>query len=450
MFDIKKPSLTKDEIAELLRTTPEALAVFEKEYAKSALEYNKTSHNLFDFTKKDIVEKKAGTRDMEDLQRLIERITDELVASTPGQKLLETDKEYVTKEEINAFPEEIRPQLSASLYKVDCDPESSSAVLYMYKKFLETGNRMFYYQFRQGLDILDLDPILYAILGMNPNSMGYWFPALKQAVDGQDFFKVPETKIIEVPMPILQLTRIGLENLTSATKQIVNGYCMKVFDLDVTKTYFVKTGTYSSKFNFRNAKVEGEQEVRELGEYLLYLSSQAVEMASPLSSPSIYGVSTCREWCVREYIEDTENNPAIYNGMPLHTEYRVFCDFDTDEILGISPYWRSDVMLERFGGKQSNPYSPHNKHDYIIYKMHEPVLYKRYEENKDKVTEHLLEMLLGIPLHGQWSVDVMQNGNDFYIIDMATAETSALKDCVPEGKLVKQEEKWLPVIEGKK
>ncbi|MBR0283080.1 MAG: RICIN domain-containing protein, partial [Oscillibacter sp.] len=31
--------------------------------------------------------------------------------------------------------------------------------------------------------------------------------------------------------------------------------------------------------------------------------------------------------------EDKENNPCIYKGMPLHTEYRVFVDFDTDEVL---------------------------------------------------------------------------------------------------------------------
>lgn len=29
----------------------------------------------------------------------------------------------------------------------------------------------------------------------------------------------------------------------------------------------------------------------------------------------------------------------------------------------------------------------------------------------------------------------MQNGDDFYIIDMALAGNSALHDCIPEGKL---------------
>jgi hypothetical protein len=233
--------------------------------------------------------------------------------------------------------------------------------------------------------------------------------------------------------------------LTPATIKIIDDYCMRVFDLDVNKKYFVKTGTYSSKFNFRNAKVEGEKEVRELGEYLLFLSYQAVEMAGPLTQPSIYGVSTTNEWVVREYIDDVENNPCIYNGMPLHTEYRFFVDFDTDEILGVSPYWRPDVMLKRFS-QDANPYSPHDKHDYVIYKMHEPVLMKRYIDNVNIVFEHMSKLIKDIELSGQWSIDVMQNGNDFYIIDMATACTSALSDCVPKGLIKKYEERWLPEI----
>ena len=38
----------------------------------------------------------------------------------------------------------------------------------------------------------------------------------------------------------------------------------------------------------------------------------------------------------------------------------------------------------------------------------------------------------------------MQNGEDFFIIDMALAENSALNECVPKGLLKKAEENWLP------
>ena len=42
-----------------------------------------------------------------------------------------------------------------------------------------------------------------------------------------------------------------------------------------------------------------------------------------------------------------------------------------------------------------------------------------------------------------------QNGNDFYLIDMALAENSALNDCVPADKLKTVEENWMPVLPNK-
>ena len=42
------------------------------------------------------------------------------------------------------------------------------------------------------------------------------------------------------------------------------------------------------------------------------------------------------------------------------------------------------------------------------------------------------------------SVDVMRNGNDYYIIDMALAEHSALNDCVPKNLLRAYPQQWLP------
>lgn len=56
----------------------------------------------------------------------------------------------------------------------------------------------------------------------------------------------------------------------------------------------------------------------------------------------------------------------------------------------------------------------------------------------DKLASHvqrLLEAAAFAGLPDQRPLDVMQNGDDFYIIDMALAETSALKDCVPDGLL---------------
>lgn len=103
-------------------------------------------------------------------------------------------------------------------------------------------------------------------------------------------------------------------------------------------------------------------------------------------------------------------------------------------------------MKQRFG-HEDDADSPHQIHDYIVYKSHEDILMSRYEANKQKVLDHVREILPGLDLHGQWSIDVMQNGDKFWVIDMALAENSAFyKDCVPEELRAPQEEDWIPAI----
>ena len=96
--------------------------------------------------------------------------------------------------------------------------------------------------------------------------------------------------------------------------------------LDPNESYFLKTGTYSSKYDYRNAHVDDPHEVAQIGEYLLYIQSQAVDMAGPLNEPAMYGVSTTNEFVVREYIPDRLGLPTIYMGLPLRCEYRCFID----------------------------------------------------------------------------------------------------------------------------
>ena len=224
-------------------------------------------------------------------------------------------------------------------------------------------------------------------------------------------------------------------------------YCYKVFGLQPDRDYFIKTGTYSSKFDFRNAHVTGEKEIKELEEYLLFIHWQALQMArfdlAGRNQPSIYGVSTTTEWVVRDFIKDVEDNLTIYHGLPLHTEYRAFVDFDTNEVLGIHPYWDAKVVKHHF--EQTMDSDPDAFHDHITYTVNEAKLTERYEANKDRVVEHLRAILPDIDLHGQWSVDVMQNEDDFWLIDMATAERSAYYDeVVPPALRRPMEESWLP------
>lgn len=448
MLEILSASkVDKKKIAEFLKTTPAALDEFEKSYQIASMKEAEESDNFFDINSRQAVSKltQRPSETSQKVEQLTQRIVNELLAKTDNKYLTDGNTRAVTMEDIESVPKELQPQVAGNLIKVDIDKPSYLLAFDLLRKYKKTGDMNAYHLFRQGLDILDLDPILYEAIGMNPNSIGCWFPALKNAVDNQDFFKVPETKIIKVPLSILQLTRCDFMELTPTTIDIVNRWAYKAFELDENKTYFIKTGTYSSKYDFRNAKVTTPKEVRELGSYLLFIHYQALQMASPLSNPCIYGVSTTNEWCVREFIEDKENNPCIYHGMPLHTEYRVFIDCDTDEILGISPYWKPDVMEKRFS-EFSDADTADKKHDYVIYKMHKKTLMRRYKENKDMLIDKVKELLPNINLKGQWSLDIMQNGNDFWLIDMAIADTSAFKECIPANKLKKSQENWIPEL----
>lgn len=461
----QSPALSKDTIAKLLKVKPEALARFEEAYKTYTM--NEEPNGFFQQNSRQAAEQNhiidlSAEPVSADTTELQKRIVAELLSQTSAYvfdgnlttvhnfKALPAGTEPVTLAEVNALPPALQPQLAGNLMKRDIGEDSGPMLLYQYKEYLENPNssrgRLAYNMFRQGLDILDLDALTYEIIGTNPNSMGHWLPRLVEACKGKPFFKIPATTVVKVPLTLLQLTRQEYSALTPTTISILDAWAHEAFGLDDSKEYFIKTGTYSSKFDFRNAHVKGAKEVRELGEYLLYIHFQALQMASPLSTPCIYGASTTNEWVVREWIEDKENNPCIYKGLPLRTEYRIFVDCDQKTVIGCTPYWEPETMKRRFG-HESDANSPHQIHDYIIYKAHEETLMRRYHENIGRLIDKVKDLLPDLRLHGQWSLDIMQNGDDFWLIDMALAETSAFyRECVPRTSRMPTPEDWLPKL----
>lgn len=439
-------------IALLLKDNPDRQREFENLYTQ--FEIDTENLNLFQQNAAKVIDKSDKFVSLsKSTENLVEQLVEELVSqtviwdSTQGEVLPpSTPVRYLADAKALLSLQEQGVQFSGYLCKTDIPESSSKALLSQYNSYVKTGNKLFYDLFRQGLDILDLDHFVYELLNHDPNTMSNWLFAIKEGVDQTNFFKIPRTRIIKVPLALLQSTRVyDFRELSPLSLEVINRFACRVFDLDLEKDYFIKTGTFSSKFDFRNAKVTKGQEVSELGSYLWYIQSQANQMASPLNNKVIYGVSSNNEWVVREFIEDKEDNPTIYNGLPLHTEYRVFVDFDTEEIIGISPYWHLEVMKEHFLDLGSLN-DVQKQHDYINYSNHEETLMKRYEENKDLVVSEISKLLKDCRLKGQWSIDVMQNGSDFWLIDMARASESALSECVPKEKL---KQAPLPfVIEG--
>lgn len=430
-----------DTLALLIKNNSVRQSAFESAYEE--VESKLETHNLVQQNAQKQIEKSDKLVDLtSETEEVVTKIVDELVSQTViwdselGDVLaLPTPIQHYGKEVAPNLEKQLGVQFTGYLAKQDVPEPSGKTLLSLYKRYIETGNMHLYHTFRQGLDILDIDEVLYRLLHLDPNAMSNWLLPIKQVVDKTRFFKIPKTRIIKVPLTLLQSTRVyEFQDLNPLSLEIINQYAQKVFDLDLDKDYFIKTGTFSSKFDFRNAKVTKGQEVSELGSYLWFIQHQASQFASPLNNRVVYGVSSNNDWVVREFIDDVENNPTIYNGLPLHTEYRVFVDFDTEEIIGISPYWEPSVMKEHFLDLGSLN-DVQKQHDYINYINHEETLMKRYEENKDLVVSEVSKLLKDCKLKGQWSIDIMQNGSDFWLIDMTRALESALSECVPKEKL---------------
>ena len=430
-----KNEMTVEKAVKIFKNNKEKFEEFEEFYKKNVL--TEIPKNYFEINSRQATDKvsTAGEIDYELVKRIVNELANgtnviEIKDNKAIEKTLEFEHNPITDiNELIKLDGEKQVQFTKNFSKFDMSPEESLKALVFFAKHN-------YGMFRGGLETLDLSPTLYKILDNNINQMGYWLPKVAEISP----FKIPDTKIMKVPLSLLQLGRVFEYNeLTPTTFKIINEYCKKVFELDLNGTYFIKNGVFSSKFDFRNAKVTTPQEVAELGQYLFYIHQQACQMASLLNNKSIYGCGTTNEWVVREYIESPVKE-TIYMGLPLNTEYRIFVDFDTKIILSDNQYWNKEVMNKRFEENRNN----HDIHDVITYNMASERLEKTYNENIGKVKETMQELLNNnIEMTGQWSVDIMQVKNDFYLIDMALAENSFYYNSVPKELRKPSTERWL-------
>lgn len=197
--EIEDVALSKDRIAEMLKVSPEALASFEQAYAKAAIDEDEQG-GLFCTNSRQAAakNKKLTGNEPEAVSKLVERIVVELAAQTPvyvydgkqgtivNPTALPKSTSFVSNTDISQVPTELRPQLSGNLMQVDIAGLSSESLMFywdMFQKAKDPKKKKFAYDhFRQGLDILDLDALTYAIIGTNRNSMGtgcrrWWRPA---------------------------------------------------------------------------------------------------------------------------------------------------------------------------------------------------------------------------------------------------------------------------------
>lgn len=262
------------------------------------------------------------------------------------------------------------------------------------------------------ISVSDLTGKLYTRFAANPNSMYNWFPPLMEALKHtKSGLLCPTTKIFRLPIELAQFIRLEYSDVSDADKALFNQLIFDKFGLEDEKTYFIKTGTFSSKFQFANAKCS---EPREMGEYFQVINNFAMQL----------GAGNTVDLVVREYIEDAEQNPTIYNGMPLRTEFRVFVDCDKNELIGVVPYWNPLVMKRALSAGLSDSM----ERDYHVYMQHEEKLMTDYNAYLPKIKKAIQTLLPALALEGQYSIDIMKNGDDLYVIDLALMQDSALTE----------------------
>ena len=445
--------------ARALGRDPEALAAFEAAWERRRLEEPETDQGLITSHLPFLARKRhdaaVATPEQEQTAR-------EMAHAIALRLAGDEDVPEVTPEDVSGLPREVAPQLTHDAMRYDSPPGAADAAVLMALAQAAdaqdpNARRQWLARARQGLDMLDIDPLVYEMLSADPTSMGNWLGPLMAAADATDGVEVPRTRVVRVPAPILQLPRtLEPDELTQATRNVVNEWATVAFDLRPDGDYFVRTGTFSSKYDFRNARVRGG-EVAELGEYLLYLSHQAAEMAGPLTMPHpMIGVSTTNEWVVRDYVTSASDLATIYHGLPLRVEFRCFVDLDEREVLGVVPYWDPEAMTESLGSRaaQGDAEAAHDLVSFMAWWETAADDFERLCPKAARVCEDLMANGLA-ELGGQWSLDLMLTTDDngaetLWAIDMAPAHRSALRDRIgdPSRILDAGEPDWAAALPG--
>lgn len=233
----------------------------------------------------------------------------------------------------------------------------------------------------------------------NKNNFSYWYPRiidtpLSMAKSIYHKFSYEEREIIDV-----DYDKVDFKQIREILKPVLE-------QMNVRKTYSIKNGTFSGKFNFEDsiATVENLEEKF----YKVNYGSAMV------------GAGGDTEIVVREFIPyNSCRTPKIYNGLPLRPEFRVFYDMSKKKVLYTVNYWDYDYCR------------PHicDKTDQIVFDYYKEYLEEKFNEYKDKVEELISKSKFD--LSGKWSIDIMLNeieDNKLYLIDMAEASKSAYYD----------------------
>ena len=255
------------------------------------------------------------------------------------------------------------------------------------------------------------------------NEFSYWFPKIVK-LDGKGLTKdgpkirVPESVILPLTFDWydwLQSDSYKPEKIKEFNEYLKSE--LAKWEFNAHRDLFVKSGLFSDKFCFNHPFLKKWELSEELGQHVLDLCYNSMLVGCPLSKDII----------VREFVKTSYERPSIYDGMKLNTEFRLFYDFDTKQVITTVNYWDYDTMVSNLvdcvrPGPDGESYC-YDKTTFLSCGKEIEADFNEKQPELEKLAAAFLKNVAG--LFGKWSVDFMWDGTDYVLIDMAKAESSA-------------------------
>lgn len=251
-------------------------------------------------------------------------------------------------------------------------------------------------------DLMSRDEYAYdeyaQMLTPEKNDFSFWFPKIEHCG-----INVPKSIIFQVPEEIQSKFFLEEEGDYEAVDKWLKETVIPVLRQENMRLLFVKNATFSNKFDATTCMVT---------EYTLLDAITSINY-----NALMVGAEGMSEFIVRERImHDRKKIPCIYNGLPLRSEFRVFYDFTKRKVIFVENYWNYGYVFPNL----------HDATDKIVFEHEADRLEREFNNRKQEVCELVAKSMENVTgLEGPWSVDVMLEGDKYYLIDMALAETSA-------------------------